>query len=135
MKLNARQNAYEDVTPYKCVMCEEHEEAHYFNNKRMVDSKLCFTCNFWDELVEQVDKTIRIKGNHYMLGANGNKPGPYNGFGGRKFTIRMNRGEIIETCDLWYQGAIPETFKDKMPDNATFVEYPAPIGHGQGFLG
>jgi hypothetical protein len=128
-------DSYKNVTPYNCCLCGEHEEAHYVGNKRMVDAKLCFTCNFWDELTTQASKTIRIEGTHYMNGPNAKKPHKYNGFAGRKFTIKMNSGEIIETCDLWYQGEIPTRFRDKMPDNATFVHVPEPVGHGQGFLG
>ena len=120
---------YPDVSPYKCKICEKQESAKYFNNRRMVDEQLCFGCNFWDEYTYRIDESIRINGTHYMLG-----DGKGGGFGGRKFVIKMNDGKIVETNDLWYQGVIPEYFKSKLPDNATFYELPKPIGHGQGFL-
>lgn len=135
MKFNANQNTYEDVPPYNCVMCGKHETAGYFDNRRMVDRQFCFICNFWDELAEKVNESIRIDGVHYMNGQNSKRPGKWNGHGGRLFTIKMFSGEIIETCDLWYQGEIPEAFRARMPDNAEFVKIPAPVGHGQGFLG
>ena len=47
----------------------------------------------------------------------------------------MNDGKVIETCDLWCQGTIPDSFSDKLPNNAEFIQIPPPIGHGQGFLG
>lgn len=128
-------DSYKNVTPYNCRLCGGHETANYYGNKRMVDAKFCFHCNFWDELSVKVATTIRIEGVHYMNGPNAKKPHQYNGHGGRNFIIKMNSGEVIETCDLWCQGSIPTRFRDKMPDNATFVQIPKPVGHGQGFLG
>lgn len=128
-----------NVKPYECCLCNESEEANYFDNKRMVDKQFCFNCNFWDERVEDYirGESIVIRGLHYMDA--GKKPnqdrGEFRGFGGRIFKIKMFNGKIIETNDLWHQGTIPELFKDKLKDNAEFMEYPTPVGHKQGFLG
>ena len=132
---NSSKNSYENVSPYKCKLCGKEEAAKYFDNKQMVDECLCFNCNFWDEYTYKTDKSVRIDGQHYMVHPDDNTPYAFQGFGGRKFIIKMNDGKIIETCNLWTQGAIPDYFRDKLPDNATFVEWPKPIGHGQGFLG
>jgi len=135
MKPSLQTDEYNYVSPYYCKFCGEEEHANYCGNKRMVDNQLCFDCNYWDELTAKANESIRVKGTHYMLGPNGDKPHQFNGFGGRKFVIKMKDGKLVETCDLWYQGRIPARFQSQLPDNAEFVEWPAPIGHGQGFLG
>jgi hypothetical protein len=136
MTLNAKTNTYSDVPPYKCLICGAEESAPYYCNKRMVDAKQCFTCNFWDEYAqpEALKKSIRIAGEHYMVGEK-TKDSRFNGFGGREFTIKTHEGIVIKTNNLWYQGVIPDYFKSKIPDNAEFVKTPEAIGHGQGFLG
>lgn len=134
LPFNKHHNSYENVPPYNCVVCGKEETAHYFDNKSMVENKLCFTCQFWTEYVAKEKNSIRIDGNHYMVGS-ATTPHRYNGFGGRKFRIRKNDGTVIETCDLWSQGPISEHFRDKLPDNAEFEKIDGPVGHGQGFLG
>lgn len=122
MILNSTKTTYSDAKPYHCKICKKLAKTNYYGNKRMVDKKLCFTCNFWDKYCEsdKIKKSIRIDGVHYMLGDK-KKPNKWNGFGGRKFKIKMNNGTIIDTCDLWYQGEIPSHFRDKLTDNAIFI--------------
>lgn len=94
---------------------------------------LCTHCDHWQELVEMIDDpqiySIRIEGRHYQTHKNSlfRKPGKYNGFGGRKFIIHMfptesnTDGHTFDTHNLWSQGIIPDHFKDKLPNNASFI--------------
>lgn len=86
---------------------------------------LCFKCDFWTEKVEwanEADKMpIRINGVHYQPGLAIHR----GGFGGSKFTIQTSDG-LFETRNLWCQGDIPERFKDRLPDNAKFVDADCP---------
>jgi hypothetical protein len=100
-----------------------------------VKEGLCTNCNHWEELVEKIDDpeiySIRIEGQHYQTHKNYlfRRPGKYNGFGGRKFVIKIHPkdtepytdGTLIVTHDLWTQGTIPEHFKDRLFDNAEFL--------------
>lgn len=111
---------------FETTYCEPYKS-------QMLSRKLCFKCNFWHEYSEDASnpRHFVIGSQHYCLGT-----GNGGGFGGRKFLIqRIGCEDIIETKDLWAQGVIPEHFRERLPDTATFVERPKPVGHGQGYLG
>lgn len=46
----------------------------------------------------------------------------YGGFGGRRHVIRFNDGREVVTTNLWTQGHIPAQFRNRFPENATFVQ-------------
>lgn len=124
--------------PEPCVECGGEIKLHFPEelNDKLTVNKVCFNCNFWHEFVEKKDhpKFARIKGQHWCANDK-NSGSPWNGMGGRTFIIKWNDGRIKETNDLWHQGTIPVHFLERLPDNAEFIEEPAPIGHGQGYLG
>ena len=78
--------------------------------------RLCSYCGFWTEKLSM--NGIRINGTHYMPS---NDTGPFKGYGGHDFKIQMNSGEVIHTSNLWCQGDIPENFRERLPDNASFL--------------
>ena len=94
---------------------------------------LCHHCTHWEELYEKRLSTdvisIRVNNRHYQTSIQSiNKPPPkYAGFGGRKFVVKIKEPHIsgyphvFYTCDMWTQGTIPEYFREKLPDNAEFV--------------
>jgi hypothetical protein len=98
-------------------------------NGYKVRKNYCFSCNFWTDRLEELDKDddvyrLVIDKHHYQTHKNPEqrKRNKYSGFGGRKFLIKINETqEIIETCNLWHQGQIPIHFLDRLPDNASFV--------------
>lgn len=119
---------------YNCVECDKSEKARYMNptKSQMIERQLCFGCNFWTEKLEIRDdsNTVRVKGVHYIIGPeklkNEHKLSPYmrnavRGHGGAKFMVYFNDGRIVETNNLWCQGDIPDGFRDRLPDNATFL--------------
>lgn len=103
-----------------CKECGHHINLNYFDSerKKLIERNLCFFCNYWSQLIGRGG--IVINGEHYMVGS-AKTPSSHNGFSGRWFYIKMNDGREIRTCDLWYQGAIPERFRDRLPDNAEFT--------------
>ncbi len=84
----------------------------------------CHTCAFWTQhivLFLSGDPAIVIvDGAHYRLGDDSNR---LKGHGGRKFIIHYNDGRTITTNNLWYQGIIPDRFRNTLKDNATFIPY------------
>lgn len=107
---------------------------------------LCFNCNHWEELYENQNKDdfidiifIRVNGRHYQCSIKDiNKPPTkYAGFGGRKFDVVMknfHQGADFKfyTCDMWTQGTIPEHYREKLPDNAEFVNEVYEVVHEDG---
>jgi len=60
-----------------------------------------------------------IDGSHYVL-----KPhaeGYPSGLCGATNLIKFNDGHEVACDNLWFQGEIPDCWKDRMPDNAKFV--------------
>lgn len=75
--------------------------------------KTCFLCSFWEEQRSAGGKRFVIDGQHYRPGAGG--------FGGRKFKIKENNGEIW-TGELFTQGEIPSWLISDFPDTAVFLK-------------
>lgn len=91
----------------------------------MLAANICSNCHFWREYVEKRDDPhiARIKGLHYWANPpTGQKDTRFNGFAGQNFHIRFHDGREIETNDLWHQGDIPLIFRNRLPDNADFVD-------------
>ncbi len=103
----------------KCNECgKEDYSLSYMKgaNKTCMDEKgLCFTCAFWT-LKLDLKNPVVIDGGLYSP-ESGNGPG----MAGRRFDIRMPNGEEITTHNLWSQGIIPEHFRDRLPNNAEFM--------------
>lgn len=74
-----------------------------------------FEKEFWKEALENPFSII-INGQCYLIGDENEKG--FRGFSGSKFKIKIikntliyNKGEIIETTNLWHRGKIPEELK------------------------
>ncbi len=92
---------------------EDEREHHEFHRK------------FWADRVEPAKtdpKVCVIDGHFYRVG----DEHPYRapellGFGGRQFHIARHDGTLIETRNLWSGGEIPAAWREKIPNNAEFV--------------
>lgn len=107
---------------YTCKICNSKDSSdEWIDGEQMLEEKLCFTCWFWNNnlIADKNRKYAVIKGEHYVLESHTDSY--FKGFGGSKFYIKFNDGHI-EFCDnLWYQGEIPQEWKEKFPDNAEFI--------------
>lgn len=102
----------------KCIICGKEIEQSIVMNKVLCSEK-CFKENFWSDALD--DDAIIINGTCYHDG--GKFPKDYKGFlgyGGRKFSIQMNDGTIIETNNLWCSGTVPT--ERNVKDNAKFID-------------
>ena len=101
----------------KCIICgKEIEKSSYLH--KVICSSECFHVDFWNDCLDE--SAIIVGGECYHDG--GIKPEGYSGFmghSGRKFTIKMSDGRIIETNNLWYNGKVPE--ERNVLDNAEFI--------------
>ena len=96
----------------------------------MESDGICFTCAFWEEHARRFKagydkgKVFFVNGNRYHDGGMVDKRSErgFVGHGGYLFKIKMlDTGKIIETNNLWHQGSIPEHFRERMPNNAEFI--------------
>jgi hypothetical protein len=111
---------------HTCTECGKQETGSWIGScgKRLKELGYCFHCDFWLGYTRQRDnfRVARIDGVHYYVGKEENCDKRWKGFGGRRFKIRFHDGREVETDNLWCQGGIPAEFKDRLPDNAIFLE-------------
>lgn len=110
----------------KCGETVEITESIVSTSKEMDVQQLCFHCNYWTDIIrrdnnEDKDVFVIANGKHYIID-NENSNDYFRGFGGAKFTIKFFDGRMVKTSNLWYQGEIPERFRDELPDNATLIQ-------------
>ena len=106
-----------------CSCCGGFIKARFTEPVRtkLIEKKLCFSCNHWDEIYQDIDNPDRfiIDGDSYH---NVKKDTCFKGFGGSLFKIkRYNTNEIIETRNLWHQGKVSIHLIDKIKNNACFL--------------
>lgn len=107
-----------------CKKCGNLFSVNYMEptKSRLIEKGLCFHCDFWTEklAIKDIQKVARIDGNHYMIERD-DPTAYFKGFGGAEFKIRFNDGREVITHNLWFQGHIPEYFRNDLPNNAVFV--------------
>lgn len=116
------------MAKYICCKCGEVvDTSEYMKNvaSEMRERQLCHFCNFWKNHIENdatVNKDVFViaDGKHYIIGDE-NSRDYSRGFDGAKVTIKFKDGRVIKSSNLWFQGDIPERFRNEMPDNAEIV--------------
>ena len=114
-------NQYEHA-PYTCVLCGEEETLRYSNDAAMRAARHCFTCNFWMERAAHPHPNAVITPDfeHFQAEQWGIRQARYKstlGFGGRRWKVVWLDGREDTTNNLWYQGSIPERFRDRFAVN------------------
>ncbi len=116
-------------TNFTCCECAKLETKEYIPEFASLfrESQLCSDCHFWQGKVNWANdpvealNCVRVKGQHFHIAP----PVPtgqigFRGHGGRKFLIKFLDGRVVSAANVWHQGTIPERFKARLPDNATF---------------
>lgn len=88
----------------------------YFGNN-------CYDCSYWLQKIylpeaEKKNRAI-IDGTYWIIAPE--ILSPFMGMGGTEFCLRFRDGREITTYNLWYQGEIPENFREFLPDNAEII--------------
>ena len=106
----------------KCEICGKEIEKSYYSNAVLCSSE-CHTKHFWIGYVARKDEKniVRHKGVHYVIG-NEKSTSCFRGFDGARFTIYFKDGRTVQTSNLWYQGTIPQGFRNILKDNADRIE-------------
>jgi len=105
---------------FVCKNCGKREYPdRWGTGKKLLERRLCFTCDFWINDVLANPKTIVVKGHAFLPGPD-NVNGSMRGYGGRKFVFVMNddRREIV-SHNVWSRGDVPQEFRKLLPDTAT----------------
>lgn len=75
--------------------------------------------SFWETIINNKEDHVFANGRCYFVGdcqQVGTK-----GFDGASHTLRnLKTGELLETTNLWYNGIVPEEYKEKLPDTHVF---------------
>lgn len=114
---------------YICADCGNKSRNTYSEpyRSRMLERRLCWDCNYWRELEEDLSKnhaTKTIIGGH-IYGPGNRTSGSMRGMAGRRFDIEyiepsVYAGQIITTFDLWSGADLPPKLREKYQDTARF---------------
>ena len=117
-----------DPLDYACRECGViWHPAHYSNAEIGMTHRergLCANCAYWDEAYQDyvAGKRLVVDGQSYTIGREDSRdPASCRGHGGARFRIQYPAGRVVESTNLWSQGVIPERWRDRMPDTATFI--------------
>jgi hypothetical protein len=88
--------------------------------EKLLRKQICFTCNFWTEIIEKKDLHIFIEGSAYApLDVVKNNVGL--GYGGKTFYYYVfDNKEFYKCNNLRFRGEIPELFRKDLPDTGVF---------------
>lgn len=105
----------------KCAICGREISFSSYAGGTFCSTE-CFHKYYWNTFVELKDEPniARINGNHYVISDESDKSG-FRGFNGDRIVVKFFDGRIVETTNLWQQGAIPAEYRDELKDNAEFV--------------
>jgi hypothetical protein len=120
-----------------CVEC--HQPIDHKLNRSKADFALgtCVECGIWRRLVtiRRENRSVRVEGVHYTLDFPKDVytvpmlPRGHGAVDDKRFTIRFTdrarrtrTEQTVVTSQLYTQGPIPAHFRDRLPDNADFLE-------------
>jgi len=117
----------EGILDEPCKECGKIVSTNYLNETKeaLIAGNICFKCHFWVSklVIKDNPRTVRVDGTHYYIDDDKPRGSSFLGFGGAEFNIKFNDGRLVTSHNLWCQGDIPEHFKERLPDNAVFVQY------------
>jgi len=115
---------------FQCRECGEFDRAKFWipeAGEEFAAAQLCHRCHFWHGKLqwkaEGCQRSVIVDGVHYWIAPDAPQPGWGSGHSGRPFLVRFHDGREVLTRNLWCQGDIPERFRDRLPDNATFATW------------
>jgi len=115
-----------NIHPELCNICGGLIVADFIPevNEELFSNQLCYSCNFWMKKVGQdyliIDNHLYKDGGRFVGEIHPDKLNLC-GFGGRKFVIEKDNGEVIKTNNLWHIGRVPKRFEGLFKNNAKFL--------------
>ena len=109
---------------YNCRECGIEVDSDKFICNDAVDKGLCIDCNEFTAIAKNPNANgyLFIDGICYLVGTAERTIGS-RGHAGHVFKIRLKCcGFTFETDNLWHCGEVPECFRDRLKDNADFIQ-------------
>lgn len=109
-----------------CKICGiSFDEERYSKPYDNICSSKCFDKQFWLEKIKNINDLTIVDGKCYYID-NENSTSSFRGYNSRHFLIKyidgINKGKVVSTTNLWYNGEIPKEFRDKLKNNAIFCK-------------
>ena len=106
-----------------CVECDNIFDTNYYENEKMIERNMCFSCNLWTDRISEATKQKVMIVNHsmYTIGPEDTSISRFRGFGGHKFVF-IRDDVRYESTNVWSGGKIPVHFRDRIKDNAIILK-------------
>lgn len=108
-----------------CVECGQIFGTNYCEPYKTIlkQDSICFGCNHWRDMLKHNGNPnqVVVDHRHFLICPDDDGDSKFKGFGGSLFKIKFCDGRKAETRNLWCQGDIPEHFKDRLKNNAEFI--------------
>lgn len=101
----------------RCEECGRWIEYGFFVGFERSNAPLpyCWDCQFWVKRLVHDPRRVFVDQSHgYCTIGGAAAPSKHNGFAGAWWTITFDDGRVVETCDLWFGGEVPERFRDRL---------------------
>lgn len=124
----------------RCRKCGEIDHAgpveRNERGEQMRRLRLCTDCCFWRNRAlagcRKPDRLITVAGACYFIGDENQREGAFRGFGGARHRIRfLKTGRVVESTNLWFNGRVPELWRNFLPDTAEFLHRDGHPASGQ----
>ena len=104
----------------RCCVCGKVIDTSLY--VRPMCSSECYMKRYWMDIIEEKEDHVIIEGRCCFIAPEHDTTRP-RGHSGRKFILKsLFDGKIIETTNLWYQGEIPEEFREALPDTHIVIK-------------
>ncbi|NDV63966.1 hypothetical protein [Bacteroides sp. 224] len=110
-----------------CSICGDSYDLEEFQKQLpltqlMKQRNICFKCAFWLDKIENPNPNREIiDGQHCTFHPSQNERSYFQGCGGREFYILRNDKSLAMSNNVWFQGKIPDRFRESLPNTAQFI--------------
>lgn len=110
----------------QCSICGKLLPSRHFSEPFADVCPECYHIRFWDLIVLEKEKHVIVDGHCYRVGVEPSKSqlerhANWFGFSGAEKVYETFDGEVHVSHNMWYNGEIPLTHRDQLPDNARWV--------------
>ena len=117
----------EDISPYfQCKCCGVHIDIRDYRRaplkEMMLQEKLCYSCAYWVDIINNPPLHSQIiNGRFLTFNPWETEISVFDADGKESFYIMQTDGDVRRSNNVWFQGEVPERFRNLLPDTARYI--------------